>query len=254
MVYHNLSMSLNHHVPIFNCTVTRRGGLSLLFRHLSNCKLTVLSATSPAFLQHAHTHKQTDGRVWLHSCPVSTPSLLWHHLFWVMWPCFILTVGTLVFELHIQCPFVYTTDSLNKGDTQLGGKRRCNRLFSVNIFRPFLTWKKHNPGFHMVVSFPSLSLSLSLFCGKPDATFSSFPSSEINLLSITHECKDYSSCDCKERILYCSINFSQSKRSLYASTATWGNAMYVFGLVNKPNHRVKLSVWRTINMFWMEMN
>lgn len=57
MVYHNLSMSLNHHVPIFNCTVTRRGGLSLLFRHLSNCKLMVLSATSPAFLQHTHTSR-----------------------------------------------------------------------------------------------------------------------------------------------------------------------------------------------------
>ena len=59
MVYHNLSMSLNHHVPIFNCTVTWRGGLSLLFRHLSNCKLTVLIATWVAFAHHTNTHTHT---------------------------------------------------------------------------------------------------------------------------------------------------------------------------------------------------
>lgn len=64
MVYHNLSMSLNHHVPIFNCTVTIWGGVSL-----SNCKLRVLSATSLASSAphtlthtqtHTHTHTQTD--------------------------------------------------------------------------------------------------------------------------------------------------------------------------------------------------
>lgn len=243
-------MSLNHHVPIFNCTVTRRGGRSLLFRHPSNCKLMVLSATSPAFLQHTHTHKQTDGRVWIHSCPVSTPFLLWHHLFWVTWPCFILTVGTLVFELHIQCPLVYTTDSLHKGDTRLGDEKGRHRLFSVTIFRPFLTWKKHNPGFHMVVSLSPLSLvENQMLLSQASHHLKLIFSPLLMNAKITHHVTWR-----RESCIALSIDFSWSKRSLYASTATWRNAMYVFGLVNKPSHRVNLSVWRTINMFWMEMN
>lgn len=123
-------MSLNHHVPIFNCTVTRRGGRSLLFGHLSNCKFMVLSAASLAFLHrtHTHTHKQTDGRVWLPSCPVSTllpppplrvTSPVLGHVTLLYIDC-----GHFGFELHIQCPFVYTTDALHKSDTQLGGKQR----------------------------------------------------------------------------------------------------------------------------------
>lgn len=61
----------------------------------------------------------------------------------------------------------------------------------------------------------SHSLALPLFDGRPDdATFLKLPVIEINLLSITLECKDYSSCDLKERksCIALSIDFSQSKK------------------------------------------
>lgn len=132
-----------------------------LFVHLSNCTLMVLSAASPALHRthrHTHTNTQTDDGVWLPSSPASPSSLpfVWHHLFWVMWPCFSINCGHFGFELHIQCPFVYTTDALHKSDTQLGGNQRWNNLSSVTVFRPFLTWKKHNHGLHVVVFFVCL--------------------------------------------------------------------------------------------------
>lgn len=74
MVYHNLSMSLNHHVPIFNCTVTRRGGLSLLFGHLSNCKVTVLGATWLAFPRYTHRLMAAFGYIHVQSQPHPSPS------------------------------------------------------------------------------------------------------------------------------------------------------------------------------------
>lgn len=156
MVYHNLSMSLNHHVPIFNCTVTIWGGVSL-----SNCKLRVLSATSLASsAAHTLTHTQTHtdmaafGYVHVQSQPLP---LMWHHLFWVMWPCFISTVGTLVLNC-ISSVHLCTLQMLYiKGVTQPGGRQRWNSLFSVTIFRPFLIWKKHIRLF-VFVFFPSLSI------------------------------------------------------------------------------------------------
>lgn len=209
MVYHNLSMSLNHHVPIFNCTVTRWGGLSLLFRHLTNCKLTVLSATPLAFLHHTHRHTQTDW--WprlvtfmssLNPPPPCVTSPVLGHVTLLYIDC-----GHFGFELHIQCPFVHTTDALRKGVTQLGGKERWNNLFSVTIFRPFLTWKKHDLVFTRLFLFLFLFVfPLSLYMEDQTLLSQASRDLKINLLSITHECKDYSSCDLKERILYCSFH------------------------------------------------
>lgn len=122
--------------------------------------------------------------------------------------------GHFGFELHIQCPFVYTTDALHKSDTQLGGKQRWNNLFSVTIFRPFLTWKKHDPGLLTVVFFLlSLSLSFWLFLSlslsfTEDQTLLSQASCDLKLIfsPLLMNAKIYSSCDLKERILYCSFH------------------------------------------------
>ena len=165
------------------------------FRHLSNCKLMVLSATSRAFLHHTHTHthtqKQTDGCIWLHSCPVSTPlPLVWHHLFWVMWPCFISTVGTLVLNC-ISSVHLCTLQMLYIHD--FGGKWRWHHLFKCDHFQAFSNTEETQHTYGCFIPFFSFVcfISLSLFYRRPDASFSSFPWSEINLLSITHECKDY---------------------------------------------------------------
>lgn len=143
MVYHNLSMSLNHHVPIFNCTVTRRGGLSLRFRHLSNCKLRVPSATSLAFSTTPHT-QQTDGCVWLHSVlqprppppPFRVTSPVLGHVtllyrLWALW-----------FELHTAVSVcVHYRCSTSRRFTQIR-RLRWNHLFSGASFRPFRNMEK----------------------------------------------------------------------------------------------------------------
>lgn len=130
MVYHNLSMSLNHHVPIFNCTVTRRGGVFSLFFLCSDTWVTVKKRCRvPRHWRFSttHTHKQTDGCIWLPSC--SPPSILLPfvcvtspvlgHVTSLYIDC-----GHFFFKLHIQCPYVHTTDALHGNDTQLGSKRR----------------------------------------------------------------------------------------------------------------------------------
>lgn len=163
MVYHNSSMSLNHHVPILNCTVTRRG-LSLWFRHLSNCKERCwvphhgVSAPPPK-----HTHWwQRFGTFMSSLNPLSLPLCvitcfgscdlalyrLWALWFWITYP---VSIG-----VHYRC---------SKGDTQLGDKPM--KLPSVTVFRPFLTWKKHNLVFKLLLCSPPSSL----FYGRPDPTF-----------------------------------------------------------------------------------
>lgn len=137
MVEHNLSMSLNHHVPIFKRTLTGVGGPRL----------------------------------------VSNPSLLlWCHLFWVMWPCF-MDHGHFS-EWRFQWLSAYTTDPLHL------------RQRSTPPPRPPPTWKEHV--FFLLLCRQALLLTLSR--------------SEINL-SITHECKGYLSCDLKERVLHFCYKF-----------------------------------------------
>lgn len=157
MVYHNLSMSLNHHVPIFNCTVTIWGGVSL-----SNCKLRVLSATSLASsAPHTHTHTHTDthryGRIWLRSCPVSTPppyvtSPVLGHVTLLYIDC-----GHFGFKLHIQCPFVYTTDALHKRRYTSRRQTEMKQSLQRDHFQAFSNMEET----HTVVClcfFPSLSI------------------------------------------------------------------------------------------------
>lgn len=139
MVYHNLSMSLNHHVPIFNCTVTRRGGLSLRFRHLSNCKLRVPSATSLAFstTPHIHTHNRlmaVFGYIHVQSPPTPPPPsfrvtspVLGHvtllYRLWALW-----------FELHTAVSVcVHYRCSTSRRFTQIR-RPRWNHLFSATSF------------------------------------------------------------------------------------------------------------------------
>lgn len=58
-----------------------------------------------------------------HLCPVSSPPLPFvtspvvGHM-----TLLYINYGHFSLVLHIQCPFVYTTDALHKGDTRLGGK------------------------------------------------------------------------------------------------------------------------------------
>lgn len=177
-------MSLIHHVPILKCTVTRQGGVSSFS---SDTRVTVNgmvpSATSLAFLcttrthRHTHTDWRTDDRIPVAYMSSLIPLLMWRHLFWVVWPCFISTAGTN--ELHIQCPSVYTTDPPHKGDTGLGGKRRGHHLFSVtHFFGLFLTWKKQTQTLvfvRLLFFSPSPSLSLSIFHRRPDATLLKLP-------------------------------------------------------------------------------
>lgn len=133
-----------------------------------NCKLPVLSATSLAFLQHTHTHRLLAlfGYVHVLSPPHPVPlplPLVWHHLFWVIWPCFILTVGTLVFELRIRCPFVYTTDALHKDDTQVWGRRRwslrCDRVQAFSNMEETQPWSCY--GCFFMLSFKENQMLLS---------------------------------------------------------------------------------------------
>ena len=138
-------------------TAQSRGGVFLFG---SDTWVTVKNGAechTTAFLHHTHTRTHTDGSVLVHSCPVSTPfplprvsSPVLGHVTLLYIDC-----GHFGFELHIQCPLVYTTDALRKGDTQLGGEPM--KLPSVTVFRPFLTWKKHNLVFKLFCSPPSLS-------------------------------------------------------------------------------------------------
>lgn len=132
MVYHNLSMSLNHHVPILNCTVTTRGSS---FSRSDTWLTFKLFKRRFAGISPSHTHTHTD---WLTPTSKSQAPPLRVTLpvfFGVMWPGFISTVGTLVLNLHIRCPFVYTTDVLHRSERLWGEKRD---LFVVTVFRPFL--------------------------------------------------------------------------------------------------------------------
>lgn len=169
--------------------------------------------------------------------------------------------GHFGFELHIQCPFVYTTDALHKSDTQLGGNQRWNYL-SVTVFRPFLTWKKRDPVLHVVVFFFFVLFFvfhlLPPFSLNEDQMLLSQASSDLRLIfspllmnaKITHHVTWR-----RESCIALSINFSHSKRSLYASTATWGNAMYVFWLIKEAKSQGKpFSLEDNKKCFWMEMN
>lgn len=211
------------------------------FRHLSNCKLMVLSATSRAFLHHTHTNteKQTDGCIWLHSCPVSTPSplcditcfgscdlalyRLWALWFWIAYPVSIC--------VHYRCS-TSTTSEANGDDTISS---------NVTIFRPFLTWKKHNTYGCFIFFFFLFVLFLSLPFTE-DQMLLSQASRDLKLIFsplLMNAKIIYNVTWRRESCIALSINFlSVKKRSLYASTATWRNAMYVFGSAKKANHRV----------------
>ena len=189
-----------------------------------------------------HTQKQTDGCIWLHSCPVSTPlPLVWHHLFWVVWPCFISTVGTLVLNC-ISSVHLCTLQMLYIHD--FGGKWRWHHLFKCDHFQAFSNTEEtqHTYGcfipFFSFVCFISLSLSFT-----EDQMLLSQASRDLKLIFsplLMNAKIIYNVTWKRESCIALSINFLsvKKKRSLYASTATWRNAMYVFGSANKPNHRV----------------
>lgn len=121
--------------------------------------------------------------------------------------------GHFGFELHIQCPFVYTTDALHKGDTQHGGKRRWNNLFSVTIFRPFYNMEQtHNPGLIRLLPPPPPPFFFS-----EDQTLLSQASRDLKLISpllmnakITHHVTWR-----RESCMLFPLNFSQSKKKIF---------------------------------------
>lgn len=219
------------------------GEVFLLLGHLSNCKLMVLRRWRIS-TTHSYTltHRLTPVVGYLHVRSKPLP-FVWHHLFWVMWPCFISTVGTLVLN-RISSVRLCTLQMLHVKATRR--QAEMNSLFGVTIFKPFLTWRKNNTGLHTVVVFVLI---------LPPA----HPPEQMLLPQASHDLKLISPLLMNAKItlhvtwrrescIALSINFSQS-RSLYASTATWRNAMYVFWLSDKPNDRVNLSVWRTIKVF-----
>ena len=150
---------------------------------------------------------------------------LWALWFWIAYPVSIC--------VHYRCS-TSTTSEANGGDTISS---------NVTIFRPFLTRKKHNT--HTVVLFLFfrlfvLFLSLSF---TEDQMLLSQASRDLKLIFsplLMNAKIIYNVTWKRESCIALSINFLsvKKKRSLYASTATWRNAMYVFGSANKPNHRV----------------
>lgn len=172
MVYHNLSMSLNHHVPIFICTVTEWGGL-LLFTYMWVAITNGAVASVEVFLYHELSIVTIlvlfmSG---LTPPPVTSPvlghvTLLYHLGASVAHPLFLYVL--------------YTTNALHKIDTW------CRQKLSEQETQP---WS----------SCSCLLLSHSVW--RPNASISSFLWSKINLLLVSHECKDYS-CDLKDNPLY----------------------------------------------------
>lgn len=81
------------------------------------------------------------------------------------------------------------------------------RSLQCDHFQAFSNMEETRPGLHTVVLFLFLFVfPLSLYMEDQTLLSQASRDLKINLLSITHECKDYSSCDLKERILYCSFH------------------------------------------------
>lgn len=226
MVYHNLSMSLNHHVPILNCTVTTRGSS---FSRSDTWLTFKLFKRRFAGISPSHTHTHTD---WLTPTSKSQAPPLRVTLpvfFGVMWPGFISTVGTLVLNLHIRCPFVYTTDVLHRSKRLWGEKRE--RSLCCDRFQAFSNGRNTSPG--LLVRLFSL---LFVFHRRSDASLCSFMCSEIN-----HEYKDLlifwlgrrASC-----IALC-LNLWVQKDLCMPPLLNWRNAMYVFWLERKAKRQGK---------------
>lgn len=145
------------------------GRFSLVRAHLrsSNCKGVIVS--SGAFLHHNYT--QTDGFGWY--VRFNPTPLVWRHLFWVLWPCFIST-GHFGFDCISSIPLctlqmLYIKAIYNKG-------KNMNTLHIL----AFLNMEETQPWSSNI--FP-------LFL-KTRCIYLHFLWSEINPLSISHECKD----------------------------------------------------------------
>lgn len=171
MVYHNLSMSLNHHVPIFICTVTKWGG-SLLFAHTWGALTVKVSLSHRGHFCTTIIHRLMALVGSIHVRFNPTP-LVWRHLFWVLWPCFIST-GHFGFDCISSIPLctlqmLYIKAIYNKG-------KNMNTLHIL----AFLNMEETQPWSSNI--FP-------LFL-KTRCIYLHFLWSEINPLSISHECKD----------------------------------------------------------------
>lgn len=133
MVYHNLSMSLNHHVPILNCTVTTRGSS---FSRSDTWLTFKLFERRFAGISPSHTHTQTDWLtptsksqapplrvtlpVFLGSCDLALYRL-WALWFWIC-----------ISSVHLCTLQMFCTEA-NGSEA-----KRENDLFVVTVFRPFL--------------------------------------------------------------------------------------------------------------------
>lgn len=134
----------------------------------------------------------------------SLPLLVWHHLFWVMWPCFIdwghFGFWFLFFELHIQCPLVYTTDALHRGGDET--------VSSATMFRPFLTQKKHNAYGCFYFLFLSSSFTQHQTLLQASHTLKLISPLFMNAKIIYHV-------TWKERLLYCSFHWFLSVKKIF---------------------------------------
>lgn len=231
MVYHKLlSMSLKSPRAHFLTAQSPDGEVLSVLVHVINCKLKVLFCTT-----HTHTHSVTAPCSFIH---VQSPSpspisrdhlgfgscdlalLDWGHFGFL----FFFSFGICISGVHLCC----TTDALPSPQRI----STCPGLFSFS---------SNTEETHTVV-----------FCFHPPSSFTQHET----LLQASQTLKLISPLFMNAKIIYqmtwrrdsCIalfiINnffffFSRSKRSLYASTATWRNAMYVFGLAGKPNPQGK---------------
>lgn len=202
MVYHNLSMSLNHHVPIFICTVTERGGLFMFTLMWGAVTVHFCTNNCPEWLFLVLLH------VPFNPSPHVTSPVLGHvtllYISWALWS-----------QLRTHCLCMYCTlqmlyikaihDSVkNLWTTQPWSSYVC-------FLHSLSEGQMHPPP-------ASCNLKLTLCWLVMNA-------------KITHVTWRI--------ILYTLFIHVSLSRPLYASTHTWRNAMYVFWLRNQAKSQGK---------------
>ena len=155
LVYQNVSMCLNHHVPILNRTVTRQER-SRSTRYLPEHIFKVLKATSVTSHTHTHAHRHTHTlwllvefgsshiKSWSQSpCPVTyvfgQATLLCISRWAPFWIAYSLTCSSCIHYKRLE--------KKRQLYTQGRGEIRSALTwlsFSVTVFRPFIIWRSNN--------------------------------------------------------------------------------------------------------------
>ena len=113
LVYQNVSMCLNHHVPIVNRTATRQErSRSTLYRPKQIPKGVESHISDPSA---SHTHARTLGRVWFQSYQVLIPkSLACDVCIWSGDPALYQPLGTFLNCIFTHVFILYTLQTLRE--------------------------------------------------------------------------------------------------------------------------------------------